>query len=189
MPSLKLHYDGWIALPVSIRQALGLSSGDRIDAELVDGALVLRPATKARTERTARTVGPPKPSDAAPDVLRLIDEPVASATASRPARKVKRNDSAELPRRRGRPEAKTTVAASAADHPLVGIGPAKLIKKTEIEKKAASPELPPAPVARIRPDRPSQAVERRPFRNVEVRALGPGRGHNRSRRVPSGSAG
>lgn len=189
MLTLKLHYDGWIALPASVRQALNLSSGDRISAELVDGALVLRPATKARTGRAARTVGPPKPSDAAPDLLRLIDEPVTSATASRPVRKAKRDDSAEPPKRRGRPKAEATVASSAADHPLVGIGPARLVKKAEVEKKAASPELPPVPVARIRPDRLSQAVERRPFRNVEVRALGPGRGHNRSRRLPSGSAG
>ena len=41
MPTLKLHYDGWLALPAAFRQALGLSSGDRLEAELVDGALVL----------------------------------------------------------------------------------------------------------------------------------------------------
>jgi hypothetical protein len=121
------------------------------------------------------------------DLLRLIDEPVTSATANRPVRKAKRDDSAEPPKRRGRPKAEATVASSAANHPLVGIGPARLVKKVEIEKKAASPELPPVPVARIRPDRLSQAVERRPFRNVEVRALGPGRRHNRSPRRPSGS--
>ena len=48
MPTLKLHYDGWIALPVRLRQALGLTSGDRLEAELVDGALVLRPVGKTR---------------------------------------------------------------------------------------------------------------------------------------------
>ena len=36
--------------------------------------------------------------------------------------------------------------------------------------------------------RPSQAVERRPFGNVEIRSLGPGRGHNRPRRLPPGPA-
>ena len=51
MPTLKLHYDGWIALPIGLRQTLGLNSGDRIEADLVDGALVLRPAAKPGTSR------------------------------------------------------------------------------------------------------------------------------------------
>ena len=48
MPTLKLHYDGWLSLPAGLRQALGLNSGDRLEAELVDGALVLRPVAKTR---------------------------------------------------------------------------------------------------------------------------------------------
>jgi hypothetical protein len=27
MPTLKLHYDGWLMLPVALRQALDLNSG------------------------------------------------------------------------------------------------------------------------------------------------------------------
>ena len=42
MPTLKLHYDGWLALPAGLRQKLGLKC-DRVEAELVDGGLVLRP--------------------------------------------------------------------------------------------------------------------------------------------------
>ena len=37
MPTLKLHYDGWLALPAGLRQKLGLNSGERVEAELVDG--------------------------------------------------------------------------------------------------------------------------------------------------------
>ena len=47
MRMIKLHYDGWLALPTGMREALGLSSGNRVEVELVDGTLVLRPATKA----------------------------------------------------------------------------------------------------------------------------------------------
>ena len=46
----------------------------------------------------------------------------------------------------------------------------------------AGPTAPPADaIRRARGDTGFQPVERRPFRNVEVRKLGPGRGHNRPR--------
>jgi bifunctional DNA-binding transcriptional regulator/antitoxin component of YhaV-PrlF toxin-antitoxin module len=38
MSTLKLHYEGWLALPVGLRQKLGLKSGDRLEAELAGGA-------------------------------------------------------------------------------------------------------------------------------------------------------
>ncbi len=161
MPTLKLHYDGWIALPIGVRQTLGLNSGDRIEADLVDGTLVLRPAAKPGTGRTA-----------------------AKSTRARATD----GDPAAAPKRRGRaPKADSPVEPSASAHPLVGIGPAKLVKKVELEMKEALPEAPPVPAKRIRPDRVSQSVERRPFRNVEIRPLGPGRGHSRPRRQPSGA--
>ena len=47
MPTLKLHYDGWVALPAAVRQQLGLNSGDKLDVALVDGTIVLRLAAKA----------------------------------------------------------------------------------------------------------------------------------------------
>ena len=48
MATLKLRYDGWLALPADLRRQLGLSSGDRLEAELAQGAIVLRPAAKGR---------------------------------------------------------------------------------------------------------------------------------------------
>ena len=75
MPSLKVHYDGWIALPAGLREALGLSSGDRVDAELVDGALVLRPTTKARAKRAAaKTAAARMPTELVPEITRLINK-------------------------------------------------------------------------------------------------------------------
>jgi bifunctional DNA-binding transcriptional regulator/antitoxin component of YhaV-PrlF toxin-antitoxin module len=43
MSTLKLHYEGWLALPVGFRQKLGLKSGDRLEAELAGGTIMLRP--------------------------------------------------------------------------------------------------------------------------------------------------
>ena len=161
MPTLKLHYDGWMALPIGLRQTLGLNSGDRIEADLVDGTLVLRPAAKPGTRRTAAKNKRARATD---------------------------GDPAAAPKRRGRAsKVDSQVEPTTSARPLVRIGPAKLVTRAELEMKKALPEAPPVPAARIRPDRVPQSVERRPFRNVEIRPLGPGRGHSKPRRQPSGS--
>ena len=49
MTTLKLHYEGWLALPAAFRQKLGLSRGAALEAELVGGTIVLRPAAKLKT--------------------------------------------------------------------------------------------------------------------------------------------
>ena len=43
MSTVRLNYDGWLALPATVRQRLGLVTGDRLDLELVDGVITLRP--------------------------------------------------------------------------------------------------------------------------------------------------
>jgi bifunctional DNA-binding transcriptional regulator/antitoxin component of YhaV-PrlF toxin-antitoxin module len=50
---LKLHYEGWLALPATFRQKLGLSKDAVLEAELVGGTIVLRPA--ARLKASPRT--------------------------------------------------------------------------------------------------------------------------------------
>jgi bifunctional DNA-binding transcriptional regulator/antitoxin component of YhaV-PrlF toxin-antitoxin module len=44
MATLRIHYEGWVALPESFRRKLGLERGDDLEAELVEGTIVLRPA-------------------------------------------------------------------------------------------------------------------------------------------------
>ena len=186
MPTLKLHYDGWLMLPVALRQALGLNSGDRLEIELVDGTLKLHPVSKTRrlaaAEEPEASVGVaatemlPVAADAAParrkrgrprKVTTVADEPV---TATK--------------RPRGRPR-KVPVAQDAhtAPSPSLVLGPPRLLKKADLEARTM-PAEPAVPVAmpaamRIRPDRTSQPVERRPFSNVEIRPLGPGRRHSK----------
>ena len=79
-------------------------------------------------------------------------------------------------RHRGAPEA---IAC-----PIASLGPARLVKKADLPL-ATQPAAEPAPRS-LGPERTAgndrPLVERRPFRHVEVRRLGPGRGHNRTLR-------
>src|SRR4051812_12256473 len=52
MATLKLHYEGWLALPAGLRQKLGLKSGDQLEAELVRGTIVLRRAGRPTSPQT-----------------------------------------------------------------------------------------------------------------------------------------
>ena len=60
MTRLKLHYDGWLALPPAFRRALGLSTGAPLEAELIDGAIVLRPVAKTTPKAKAATAAGPE---------------------------------------------------------------------------------------------------------------------------------
>ena len=74
MTTLKLHYDGWLALPAGLREKLGLKSGDRLEAELIGGTLVLRPAATARGR-----AGPGSKASAPPAAV-PAPSPVEAAT-------------------------------------------------------------------------------------------------------------
>ena len=47
MSKVRMNYNGWLALPAALRQKLGLSTGDQLDLEVVDGTIVLRPLKSA----------------------------------------------------------------------------------------------------------------------------------------------
>jgi AbrB family looped-hinge helix DNA binding protein len=47
MSTIQVHYDGWLALPEAVRRKLGVGTGDRLEVEIADGAVVLRPARPA----------------------------------------------------------------------------------------------------------------------------------------------
>jgi bifunctional DNA-binding transcriptional regulator/antitoxin component of YhaV-PrlF toxin-antitoxin module len=129
MATLKLHYEGWLALPTGLRQKLGLKSGDQLEAELVRGTIVLRRAGRptspqvlpdepeAEPERAAAPIaGEAKPMPAAapakalPAARRTTRKPtqaiLPTALKSRGRRKVKKaaegptaDPDAEQPRR------------------------------------------------------------------------------------------
>src|SRR4051794_4547242 len=47
MPTIQVHYDGWLASPEAVRRKLGVGTGDRLEVEVADGAVVLRPSRRA----------------------------------------------------------------------------------------------------------------------------------------------
>lgn len=208
LATLKLHYDGWLVLPGGLRQMLDLKTGDRLEAELVDGAIVLKPTNGARApakpERaaelaavasapapSAETVAPQKrlrgrprkvqASDTQPELMLGIADPLPS-----PKRKPGRP-------RKVRPEETKPAVEPAPPSLAVETGVWKLRPKAELQ--AAKPDPVPLPLPPRRREASwtgggHEREERRPFRNVEVRKLGPGRRHNRPRReVNSGEVG
>jgi bifunctional DNA-binding transcriptional regulator/antitoxin component of YhaV-PrlF toxin-antitoxin module len=184
MPTLKLHYDGWIALPVRLRQALGLSSGDRLEAELADGALVLRPVGKTRGSAPAQGAAVPVTVQATELLPPAADPMPVRRGPGRPRKAANAavEGSATPKRSRGRPRKTALAEDIPAAAPISALGPSKLVKKADREAAAlpADPSPPAArPALRLRPERAATTVERRPFRNVEIRPLGPSRGHHK----------
>jgi antitoxin component of MazEF toxin-antitoxin module len=95
MATLKVHHQGWLSLPERFRQKLGVTSGGEIEAELVDGTIVLRPSkgsAKAVQEGVATEAAQAMP---APSVLAAQVED-AEQPATTP-------DTPPAPKRRGRP--------------------------------------------------------------------------------------
>ena len=190
MPTLKLHYEGWVSLPAALRQQLGLSSGDRLDVDLVDGTIVLRPATKAGrpVPREDREVAIDLPAPDAPETLTGVTTP-ARRKPGRPRTREAADELASLtPKRpRGWPKAVRAPPPEPAPVPAASSEPWKLRRKEDLQPPPASADHPAPPSSR--PHRTKSAAgspadERRPFRNVEVRKLGPRRQHNRPQRPP-----
>jgi antitoxin component of MazEF toxin-antitoxin module len=188
MPTVKLHYDGWICLPASLCRALGLGSGDRLAAELADGAITLRPlARQTGQHQQLETAASPATSQAqeiAPDG----DSVPARRKPGRPRKDAVAEFAPPGPRKRGRPrKAVDTPEPEPAPDPNGPRQPWILRKKAELPP--AAPAVDKLPALERRPEQPRShddmpLVERRPFRQVEVRKLGPGRGHNRVPRLP-----
>jgi antitoxin component of MazEF toxin-antitoxin module len=171
MPTVKLHYDGWICLPANLCRALGLSSGDRLAAELVDGALALRPVARRtaqdqQTEARASLVGGPREMASTEDARPSVAELALTVST----------------KKRGRlRRAAATPEPEPAPEPVITRQPWILRKKAELPPATPVVDKPAPPNSRPewRSNDSFPFVERRPFRQVEVRKLGPGRVHNR----------
>jgi len=186
---LKLHYDGWLALPAALRLELGLDKEAELELELVDGTIVLRPSGEGQGSAAGRgrkaTEPPVNLASAAPLSPRADTPAAREGDGGRKGPDPNPPDQASRPKRpRGRPR-KAEVEPGPASAPLPV--PAPL---WELRRKADRPVVTaggddPAPAPDHRPVRPTREAahghepeERRPFRNVEVRKLGPGRGHD-----------
>jgi bifunctional DNA-binding transcriptional regulator/antitoxin component of YhaV-PrlF toxin-antitoxin module len=112
MATLKLHYEGWLALPTGLRQKLDLKSGDQLEAELVRGTIVLRPAGRPTSPQGLPDEPEAEPERAAaPAAGEAKPQPAAAAAKAPPAarRTTRQPAQATLPaalKGRGRRKAK-----------------------------------------------------------------------------------
>ncbi|WP_191059323.1 AbrB/MazE/SpoVT family DNA-binding domain-containing protein [Geminicoccus harenae] len=49
MPTIHLHYDGWLSLPADARKHLDVATGDRLEIEFTQAGLLLRPARQVKS--------------------------------------------------------------------------------------------------------------------------------------------
>ena len=87
MPTVKLHPEGWLALPDAVRRKLGVGSGDRLELQVVGNSAILRPAKgkaaaaepePAASEEITTPVGPELPTAGEP-ASPIEPEPVGTA--------------------------------------------------------------------------------------------------------------
>jgi bifunctional DNA-binding transcriptional regulator/antitoxin component of YhaV-PrlF toxin-antitoxin module len=89
MARLKVHYEGWLALPPDMRQKLGVATGGELEAELVEGTIVLRPAeakvSLRREAEKADAATAAATAVAAPPALAVVNKEAEPAPAPAPA--------------------------------------------------------------------------------------------------------
>lgn len=99
MPRIKLHYDGWMALPTDVRQRFGVTTGDQLEAEWVDGGLILR--AKSAVQKEAQAEPPTLEPEKAPAKMTAKRTTKPKAPRSRGSGSAKRAG-ALLPKTAGR---------------------------------------------------------------------------------------
>jgi AbrB family looped-hinge helix DNA binding protein len=69
MSTVKIHFDGWIALPATLRSQLSLQTGDTLEVEQVEGGLMLRVSNGAAASMQEAAPEPSiQPAPAAADL-------------------------------------------------------------------------------------------------------------------------
>lgn len=102
MPKVRLNYDGWLALPETVRRALGVGTGDQLDLEVVGRAAILRPTGRAgaaasATEETAQSPLPPAALQAEAATPEAEPGPAATPAVKRGPGRPRKNPAAAVP--------------------------------------------------------------------------------------------
>ena len=84
MTRVRINYDGWLALPTTVRQKLGLSTGDQLELELADGGIVLRPVRAGTAEAAPAPVTTAEPSVSATPPAAAAAAPMVKRGPGRP---------------------------------------------------------------------------------------------------------
>ena len=106
MTRLKIHYDGWLALPAAVRRKLGLATGDELEVEVVAEGLLLRTAKRGtrpvesepeEQEQPAPAAVAPAPAPAPEPEPAPASAPAAKTRARTGAAKKDKTASTALP--------------------------------------------------------------------------------------------
>jgi AbrB family looped-hinge helix DNA binding protein len=89
MTRLKIHYDGWLALPAAVRRKLGLATGDELEVEVVAEGLLLRTAKRGTRPVESEPEEQEQPAPAAVAPAPAPEPEPAPAAASAPAAKTR----------------------------------------------------------------------------------------------------
>ena len=84
MTNVKMHYDGWVQLPVGLRRKLALETNVQLEAVLTEDGILLRPA-RAKPARTSATE-PEAPPKVPAQVQKPTRKPRAPTTAAATSR-------------------------------------------------------------------------------------------------------
>ncbi len=88
MPKVRVNYEGWIALPASVRQRFGISTGDQLELEVIDGRISLRPLNASGAAgpvpAASITPEPASPVVAPPEAARRPGRPRKAPVAALP---------------------------------------------------------------------------------------------------------
>jgi bifunctional DNA-binding transcriptional regulator/antitoxin component of YhaV-PrlF toxin-antitoxin module len=86
LPTIQLHYDGWLTLPVEARQHLDVTTGDRLDIGLTEAGLFIRSARQVAALEPAAAVAPPTAAPA--EAFKPVKAETATVRRGRPRKAV-----------------------------------------------------------------------------------------------------
>jgi antitoxin component of MazEF toxin-antitoxin module len=89
LPTIQLHYDGWLTLPAQARQHLDVATGDRLEIELNKDSLLLRSARRIQETAALEPEAAVTPPATAPtEPPEPVDAETAVAKQGRPRKPV-----------------------------------------------------------------------------------------------------
>jgi hypothetical protein len=144
MTILKLYYGGWLALPAALCRTLGVGTGDRLEAELVDGTIRLRPAARIKGVLEHE----PKATEPAAEATTPASLPLAAASAKRPSRRPRKVAVPEPSEPATTPERPLARLRKAKPDPAPEpVSPPEEGARSELRRKVVLPRPREAPVA------------------------------------------
>ena len=88
LPTIQLHHDGWLTLSADARKHLDVATGDRLEIELTEAGLLLRPAKQVKETIAGEPEAQPAAAPAEPPVSVEAEMAVVKRGPGRPRKPV-----------------------------------------------------------------------------------------------------